>query len=523
MKHLTLIILSLFSNFIISSQEKDIPFEYPFGEPGKDDSRGVYGNDDRKDVTDAEGIGDFVRATASMINKSNLIINDDGNYLFYGTTLRDRLVKAHNSNNFDKNVKFLDQPTIAVCTGFLIAPDILVTAGHCIDNIYQAENYVWVFDYTNELDFIQSKVYNGKKYIVVDPKNVYEVSEVIASLDDDMEDDMDDYSILRLKLKSDRDPYRFRTSGEIGLSSKIYTIGSPSGLPLKFADNATVLYNSEDKYFQTDIDVFPGNSGGPAFAQFGFLEGIVVRTGAKSLQDGSSTADYMFDQNCNCIQTLQFSNAKNAYPSDIHRIKEIPYEIIYMTLYENLEYAIENGLNDRLEAWLRYSWIIDHEYTVNRGALQFVAAKANNLEGLRPIMENSEQEVFDNNGRNLLFYAIENDNLEMVEYLLEQRLLINLEDNSNKTPLQHAVLLDKDNLTLYLINNGGDVNKLDDFGNNLLHYAAINGNLNLSKTLVDKGVSAKTKNYDKKYPEKLAKKNKHKVLARYLKKVRKSQ
>src|SRR5690606_18271087 len=43
--------------------------------------------------------------------------------------------------------KFVRQQTGAKCTGFLIAPDIMVTAGHCISHESECQDFQWAFDY----------------------------------------------------------------------------------------------------------------------------------------------------------------------------------------------------------------------------------------------------------------------------------------------------------------------------------------------------------------------------------------
>lgn len=133
--------LLMFSGvFFVNAQDKPKaePMQYPFGKPG-DTTRGVFGEDDRKEIKDAYEFKDYARATAVMIPKSSI----KGNKV-YASTLRSRLIKIYGSSNFDSSVKFLDQPTCANCTGFLIAPDILVTAGHCIETMSKAEDYVWL-------------------------------------------------------------------------------------------------------------------------------------------------------------------------------------------------------------------------------------------------------------------------------------------------------------------------------------------------------------------------------------------
>ncbi len=380
-------------SFIVTSQENvaDIPIEYPFGEPGKTLERGFFGKDDRKEVIDAIGIKDFVRATAVMIPKQYILGNK-----VYGFTLREILTKTYGSENFDDNIKFLDQPTCASCTGFLIAPDILVTAGHCVLKIEDAEDYVWLFDYTNELKYNENK-----KFIEIDLENVYETKDVLSAYD--LDDQKIDYSVLRLDRKSDRAPYRFRTSGKIVMDSKVNTIGSPSGLPLKFADNAVVVGNSESDWFKSDIDIFPGNSGGPIFSPYGFIEGIVVR-GTVEFQNGVYTGDYKYDINCDCITTVHWESTFGTAGSQSHRITSIPYEIHHEAIYENIVYAISNNIPTQWNSWLKYNWIVDHEYSEKRGRLEFIAAQENDLEALRLILEIAKKNPLDKQGQNLLFY-----------------------------------------------------------------------------------------------------------------------
>ena len=199
---------------------------FPFGEPGTT-SRGVFGEDDRKEVRDAEGFEDYVRATAVMVPKASVY----GTSIF-GPSLRKVLSYRFGIDSFAEDVKFLDQPAAGSCTGFLIAPDILVTAGHCIRTLEDAQDFVWVFDYTSEVK------YDGE-YLEVDEEDIFEVVEVLsAELDEVTESD---YSVLSLARKSDRRPYRFRTSGTVATGENVYTVGSPTGIPLKLADNAVVV------------------------------------------------------------------------------------------------------------------------------------------------------------------------------------------------------------------------------------------------------------------------------------------
>ena len=489
LSHITLFLL--ISNSILAQETKtDSLFQYPFGETGKELPRGLYGEDNRLDVKDAEGIEDFVRATAVMIPKVNI----RGNKV-YGYTLREKLEKKFASYNFDENVKFLDQPTCAGCTGFLIAPDIIVTAGHCIKSIEDAKDFVWIFDYTNELNYIKSK-----KYIEVNPDDVYEVSEILDAYFEKGENN--DYSILKLDRKSSRIPYRFRTSGEIQIGAPVYGIGSPTGLPLKFADNAKVISNHADKWFKNDIDTFPGNSGGPVFNSNGFIEGIHVRGATVETYDGTFAGDYKYDPECDCIKTVQSRSANFNAGAQSHRITSIPFELHHQAIYENIEYAIINNLPERLNAWILYSWMIDHDYTKQRGRFELLAIYQNNLEALKTVMDNTSTNDIDVYGIEVLSIAIKNTNSEMLSFLLEK---------------------------------GADVESVDANGNNLLHLAAVKGDLAVLKRIVSNMSAqydskkskkmfikkmASSKNNVGETPEKIAKNDKNTKTAKYLRNLR---
>ncbi len=511
MKNFILLLLFTFISLptVFSQEEgknKD-QFEYPFGETGKPISRGVYGSDDRKEVNDAEGIEDFVRATAVMIPRSNI----RGNRV-YGYSLRERLSRKFGTSNFDKNIKFLDQPTCASCTGFLIAPDILVTAAHCIKNMEKAKDYVWIFDYTNELDY-----YPNRKYIEVDLLNMFEVKEIIEAHYDGDEDI--DYSFLKLDRKSSRAPYRFRTSGKVQLSSRVATIGSPTGLPLKYADNAVVVDNSPTKWFKNSIDTFPGNSGGPVFSPEGFIEGIHVRGAVQEQGDGSYKGDYKYDEYCDCIKTVNWTSTRYNAGAQAHRISSVPYNVLHTAIYENIEYAIQNRLPNRLKSWSIYSWIFDHNYTVEKGKFELLAASSNNFEALKFILEKTSNLVFDSNGRNLLFYAIDNNNLIMTEYLLDKGVSVNTPDNMKQDAMFYSLHSGELEIIRLLLSKYEDFDKIDTNGNNLLHLAAILGDFPIVKDLVKNGVNAGIRNNAKKRPENISKKNKK--IRKYLKKARK--
>lgn len=478
---------------------------YPFGEPGTT-SRGVFGEDDRMEVQDAEGFEDYVRATAVMVPKTYV----RGTRIF-GPSLRTVLSHRFGIDSFADDVKFLDQPASGSCTGFLIAPDILVTAGHCIETLEDAKKFVWVFDYTSDVK------YDGQ-YLEVDQEDIFEVVEVLsAELDDVTESD---YSVLRLARKSDRRPYRFRTSGTIALNENVYTVGSPTGIPLKLAENAVVVENTAENWFKSDIDVFPGNSGGPVFDKAGWIEGILVR-GAVELSSGDFSADFIHDTVCNCIRTVNFNEVAGTAGAQTHKITQIPVNLMYTSIYDNLEYGIRTFSKRRFEDWDDYSWIFNIDYTQKRRPLEEVAMEVRNYNALQVILSHTGSDYSDSDSREYLEGALKSDDLYMLKILLENGIYADAGIDYSYNLLQEAVMKGNKAAAALLVEHGANFRVTDAQQNNLLHFAAAHGNLDLIKFLVSIGVDASSKNNDKKLPEKIAKANDHKTAFKYLKAARK--
>lgn len=474
-------LLILFFNNPLYCQTSEIIMDFPFGEPGKPVPRGVYGEDNRQEVSDVMGIDDFVRATAVMIPK----VNFRGTKI-YGYSLREKLSKKYNSSNFDKNVRYLDQPTCSACTGFLIAPDLLITAAHCISDSLETEEFVWLFDYTNSLDFNEDK-----NYIEVDSLNIFKIKKILHT--SYSKKYKEDYTIIQLDRKSNRSPYRFRTSGKINSNSNVNTLGSPTGLPLKFVDSAYVVDNSNDKWFKNDIDTFPGNSGGPVFNPHGFVEGIHVRGATVKNESGNFSGDYYFDNSCDCIKTVQLKNTLNNAGAQAHRMPSLPTEILYRAIYDNIEYAIVHFLDNRLKLWLNYDWIIDHEYTLNRLPLEVLAIEKNNLLALELLREYAKTDIILRSNNELLFTVTKHNNTQAIDYLLV---------------------------------NGINIDIMDDDGNNILHILAGNNSLEVIKKVLEHCeeeniVLVESKNRNNYRPEDEARINNNKPVYKYLKKYRK--
>lgn len=167
--------------------------------------------------------------------------------------------------------RFHDQLTIAGCTGFLVAEDILVTAGHCVLTNEDCKSTRWVFGFEVEESGSIAKMTSD---------DLYECKEIIGrDLGDFRKDKVNyhDYAVLRLNKKvKGRTPIKINKTGKPVIGDEVAVLGHPSGLPQKIAAGAEVK-KLDNNYFYANLDTYGGNSGSPVINLRTYeVEGIVV-------------------------------------------------------------------------------------------------------------------------------------------------------------------------------------------------------------------------------------------------------
>jgi V8-like Glu-specific endopeptidase len=224
----------------------------------------IYGEDNRRDVYEVTNpmFLEMARSTAALVSKGNLSRS--------GTSTKVRGRALGDARNLCASEPYRNQPAAANCSGFLVAPNMLVTAGHCIRNESQCKGYGYVFGYETER--------NGQTEYSVPSENVYNCKRLVKTVLNSWGDKMD-YAVVELdRPVTGRRAMPFRRSGKVQTGSELVVIGHPSGLPTKIADGAFVRNNSNAVYFSANLDTYGGNSGSAVFnATTGEIEGILVR------------------------------------------------------------------------------------------------------------------------------------------------------------------------------------------------------------------------------------------------------
>ncbi len=250
----------------------------------------IYGEDNRLDLFDAklpDNLRRLARSTAVLMKSSDLTPNSSrAGYLHVQSeTFGDAMELCPSE-------PFREQPSAGFCSGFLVGPDILVTAGHCMDSQTRCDTTSFVFDY----GYIDS----ATDLSSVPSSNVFRCQSIVAQeLDNDTRSD---FAIVKLdRPVTDRAPLKYKKDGVVDEGTKLVVIGHPSGLPTKVAGDSTVRRSDASKpFFVANLDTFGGNSGSAVFnEETEEVEGILVR-GDQDFQfvDGCSKSNVCAQDSC---------------------------------------------------------------------------------------------------------------------------------------------------------------------------------------------------------------------------------
>jgi len=236
---------------------------------------GIFGKDDRFDEyavaePNALAAGD---ATVILMPQEFVFDNHDGTFTIQGKTFAEWYLQFV-GRPLCPDEPFRNQPAPGMCSGFLVAPDIIATTGHCACPQECSDwaivfGFVMLDSYTPVLRLNESEVYYCK--------------EVIAR-----QVGHPDWALIRLDRKvTGHNPLPLRHTGIVPQGEPLLVIGHPWGLPRKYAAGATVLDNTASAYFQANLDTYDGNSGSAVLSTNTLVvEGILYFGPEDFVEDG---------------------------------------------------------------------------------------------------------------------------------------------------------------------------------------------------------------------------------------------
>ena len=240
-------------------------------------ARVIYGSDGRLDLYQVsdERLLRLAQSTVALIKNSDLSVS--------GT---DVVIRGQNyglGRNLCASEKFREQDAAAFCSGFLVRSDIIITAGHCIEDMVDCNGTSFVFGY----GLFRAGILPSK----VSAQNVYGCKEVLKT---QRPSNGADYAVIRLNRKvTGFAPLEMRSipdQGPIQVGEELVVIGHPVGLPTKITTGGKVRSIANAEFVVGSVDTYGGNSGSAVFnTRTGLVEGILVRGEADFVSQGSCT------------------------------------------------------------------------------------------------------------------------------------------------------------------------------------------------------------------------------------------
>lgn len=243
----------------------------------------IFGDDDRRDVYDhpSQAWRDLASSSVMMmLNADWRICGPD----FVPAT--PGAVTLGVKETLCEGEAFADQPVVAGCSGVLVAPDLVATAGHCLT------------DETCPRTAFAAGVFHSSPGTLQMPAldDVYACREIMAR--------SGDIALLRLD-RPVPGPYvpAVTSATEPLTDDNIGIVGFPSGMPMKIATNCK-LFETGNKLLH-NCDTFPGNSGSGIWNAELELIGITI----------TGTGNYKPNGDCNVAMTYTEDGLIEGVPS----------------------------------------------------------------------------------------------------------------------------------------------------------------------------------------------------------------
>ncbi|MEC9281808.1 MAG: serine protease [Bdellovibrionota bacterium] len=258
----------------------------------------IYGDDDRLEYFEVnDELQRIADSTLTLVRSVNLSKN--GEEFFFEVDNFKEAMGLCDSEAFG------DQNLLGFCSGSLVGPDLVLTAGHCITGKYDCEATSFVFDYNLKQE--------GDVPLSTHQDNVYGCAEVIHT---EQQRNGSDFAVIRLDREvKGRRSLAIKRQQKAQPGDAMIVLGYPVGLPLKIAGGANVR-SDKGPYFVANLDTYGGNSGSAVIDAFtGEVAGVLVRGETDFVRQGNCTVSNVCDNDaCSGEDVTHASMASDFIP-----------------------------------------------------------------------------------------------------------------------------------------------------------------------------------------------------------------
>lgn len=180
------------------------------------------------------------------------------------------------------------------CTGFLVGPDLLLTAGHCVyargELKHETKDFCPLFDWMFDYRLTDAGKMRSENFPA---ENLYHCKEIIYAVE---ESSMPyrDYALIRLDREvKGRKPLKLSRQSPV-IGEPVRMAGHPLGMPAYLSDRGQVTTTASPNSFLTNLDAVDGFSGSPIVNHRDEVIGILVA--------GTPSASLVMDEKRQCAR-----------------------------------------------------------------------------------------------------------------------------------------------------------------------------------------------------------------------------
>jgi len=222
----------------------------------------IYGKDNRTFISllTQNKILNQAKSVA-MIVSEDLLVKRIGGTVLKGSPLIETL-------NLCPDERFSKKPSNVACTGFLVKPNLLLTAGHCVVDESDCKTKKFLFEVLDS----STKLFSSERKL--QKNQIFSCHKIVAR----GADETSDFSLIELDRKAEgRGPLILNEKINGNVLSHVYMLGHPYGLSMILSQSALVDGIESELQIKASLDSFEGNSGSPVFnSESGQVEGILI-------------------------------------------------------------------------------------------------------------------------------------------------------------------------------------------------------------------------------------------------------